>query len=485
MRILYYDIDTLRPDHLGCYGYHRDTSPNIDRVAREGTMFTNYYASDTPCLPSRAALFTGRPGIHSGVVDHGGIAADPYIVGADRAFRLQHEWHSWPMAMRNSGFYTATFSPFAERHSAWWFYFGWREMYNPGKGGSERADEVVPAAIDWINRRGREDDWFMHINVWDPHTGYRTPESYGFPFADEPIEDWITDEKIQRDFEGFGPHSARDLGNLAGRREAPRMPSQIRNREDYRKWINGYDTGILYADEYLGKVLDALQAQGVLDETAIIVSSDHGENQGELNIYGDHHTADYITTRVPLVVRWPGMQGGQVNEGLHYNYDLPPTLMKLVDGECPARWDGRSFAGALQGGDPGRDSLVVGNNAWSCQRGVRWGPWMLLRTYHSGMKDFQPVMLYNIEKDPHEQQDLAEQRPEVVDEGLATLERWQADMMATSTRTVDPMWTVMSQGGPYHTRDNVEDYAKRLRETGRDEAADWLEKTNGGRLVGT
>ncbi|MGC8890948.1 MAG: sulfatase-like hydrolase/transferase, partial [bacterium] len=68
MRILYLDIDTLRADHLSCYGYHRETSPNIDAVAREGIRFNRFYASDTPCMPSRAALFTGRFGIHNGIV---------------------------------------------------------------------------------------------------------------------------------------------------------------------------------------------------------------------------------------------------------------------------------------------------------------------------------------------------------------------------------------------------------------------------------
>ena len=68
MRILYVDVDSLRPDHLGCYGYHRPTSPVIDGIAREGVRFTNYFASDSPCVPSRAALFSGRPGIRNGIV---------------------------------------------------------------------------------------------------------------------------------------------------------------------------------------------------------------------------------------------------------------------------------------------------------------------------------------------------------------------------------------------------------------------------------
>ena len=83
-RIIYFDIDTLRPDHLGCYGYNRNTSPNIDKIASKGTIFTECYVSDAPCLPSRASLFTGKFGIHTGVVGHGGTTADLTITGKER-----------------------------------------------------------------------------------------------------------------------------------------------------------------------------------------------------------------------------------------------------------------------------------------------------------------------------------------------------------------------------------------------------------------
>lgn len=86
MRILYIDIDSMRPDHLGCYGYHRNTSPNIDEVAEDARRFTNYYATDAPCLPSRTAFFTSRFGIHTGVVNHGGTNAEPREAGPRRAF---------------------------------------------------------------------------------------------------------------------------------------------------------------------------------------------------------------------------------------------------------------------------------------------------------------------------------------------------------------------------------------------------------------
>ena len=71
MRVLFIDIDTLRPDHMSCYGYHRKTTPNFDKVCKEGVRFDNYYTSDAPCLPSRAALISGVFGFRNGPVGHG------------------------------------------------------------------------------------------------------------------------------------------------------------------------------------------------------------------------------------------------------------------------------------------------------------------------------------------------------------------------------------------------------------------------------
>src|SRR5207248_4662020 len=103
----------------------------------------------------------------------------------------------------------------------------------------------------------------------------------------------------------------------------PRQPTKIDSMEQVRRMFDGYDAGVRYADEHIGRLFNALADQGVLDETAIIISADHGENLGELNIYGDHQTADQITCRVPLIVRWPGiLTGGRVDRALHYHVDL-------------------------------------------------------------------------------------------------------------------------------------------------------------------
>jgi arylsulfatase A-like enzyme len=482
MRILYLDVDTLRPDHLGCYGYHRPTSPNIDSLAAEGVRFTQCYTPDSPCLPSRAALLTGRFGIRNGVVNHGGACADPIVDPTRRGFRC-FEDHLM-VAFRRAGFRPVSFSPFPERHTAFWFLNGFCEWFNSGQGGLERADEVVPHVLDWLERRGREDGWLLHVNVWDPHTPYRTPESFGNPFENDPPPGWMTEEIRRRTWDTYGPGCAQEPGGAYlhpnSSRSHPRMPDQIDSMEAYRRWIDGYDTGIRYADEHLGLILDRLESLGVLDDTLILVSSDHGENQGELAVYGDHQTADAITNRVPMVVRFPRSMGiaRAVHDGLCYPFDVFASVLELAGGRQPPEWDARSFAQDLrQGRWPGRDFLVLSNGAWVCQRSARWDRWLLIRTLHSGFKSYPELLLFDLEADPHELENLADSRTDVVSYGLGLIERWREQTLALTVHGHDPFDTVLREGGPLHARYGTAEfdgYLGRLRATGRERFAEEL-----------
>jgi len=484
MRVLYIDIDTLRPDHLSCYGYHRNTSPNIDTIAEQGIRFDNCYVSDAPCLPSRSSLFSGRFGIHTDAVNHGGTTADPRRTGADRGFKDPYYTNTWVYSMANAGMHTVTVSPFAERHSAWWFYAGFKEMYNPGKSGLERADEVFPYAEKWLKEHAKEDNWFLHVNMWDPHTYYRTPDEFGNPFENDPPPSWISDEKIQQDYESYGPHSAREtLGYGPVDIGLPYSPCEIKNIDDFNVWIDGYDRGIRYSDHYTGRILEILDAEGVLDDTAVIVSADHGENQGELNVYGDHQTADHITSRVPCIIKWPGLDS-RVYKGLHYQNDIAASILELLGIDVPDFWDGRSIAEPLREKreDP-REYLVVSQNAWSCQRAVRFSNYIMIKTYHTGLKHFPEYMLFDLEHDPHECVNLRDKEPDIIHRALYMLEKWHSDMMRSSTSPTDPLWLTIAEGGPLHAnRSYLEEYGKRLRQTGRGHHADFLE-TQGGRPI--
>jgi choline-sulfatase len=487
MRILYLDIDSLRPDHLSCYGYHRVTSPTIDALAAEGVRFENFYATDTPCLPSRTAFFGGRFGTNTGVINHGGAYADLPLQGPDRTFRTTFAEDALASVLRGAGYHTASISPFPNRHSAYQIWYGFTETYDTGKGGLENADEMYPPAKRWLEHNGKNDNWFLHLNFWDPHTPYDHPESYGNPFENEPISSWLTQDIIDAQNASFGPHSACEVPGYD-----KHLPSEwrmgvgrIKNLSDAKTHIDGYDTGIHYVDSYIGKLIQDLKDLGIYDTTAIILCADHGENQGELNVWGDHHTADQATNRLPFIVRWPGItdaHAGTSKSGLHYHLDLTATLAELVGAALPKTWDGVSFAASLSSTqDTGRDYLVLSQGAWSCQRSVRWGDWLMIRTYHTGQKNFPDYMLFNLKHDPHESTNLAASERAVLHEGLQKLDAWLAEQMPRATRG-DPFWGVIAEGGPFHANEGSQDwltYLERLKATGRNEHAAKLEKFGG------
>lgn len=483
MRILYLDIDSLRPDHLGCYGYHRQTSPNIDAVARQAVRFENCYITDAPCLPSRTALWTGRCGFHTGVVGHGGTAAQPFVEGPRRGFRDRFGQTGWMALLRQLGLKATTISSFGERHSAWHWYAGFNEIHNPGKMGLERADEVAPLALDWLKQHARNDNWFLHVNLWDPHTPYRTPPAFGNPFENDPLPDWLTEAIWQEQWRGYGPHSPQEphgYGTENYHQNYPQLPLQLDSMAAVKQWLDGYDTGIRYADDHIGQILNALTDAGVFDETVIIISADHGENQGELNIWGDHQTADQITCRIPLIVRWPGLTDqARVDRALHHHYDWAATMVELLGGQVPASWDGQPFTAAFKSAqEAGRDYLVTSQGAWACQRGVRFNhegsSFICLRTYHDGHKMLEPLLLFNLSQDPHQQYDLSAAQPQVVERAMALLSDWQHQMMLTGQNDVDPLMTVLREGGPFHTRGRLPAYLERLRATGRSDHAERL-----------
>lgn len=488
MRVLYIDIDSLRAAQLGCEGYHRDTTPTLDRLAREGVRLARCYVSDAPCLPSRSALALGRFGLSSGVVNHGGLVSEPFPLGARRGFSGAPGYETLFQALRAAGGYPVSITPFPNRHVAPWFTLGLREWVNTGRGGFELAHEVNAVAEPWLEAHAQEDGWFLHVNYWDAHTPYRVPDAYPNPFAHDPPPGWPSQQVIDAHWHSSGPNSAQDApgvwaGQTPGRSGIPR---QIRDRADFHAWIDGYDTGIRYVDDHMARLLDILERVGVLDDTLIVVSADHGENQGELNVYGDHQTADEHTCRVPMILRGPGWRGGRVNEGLHYQFDVMATVLKQFGGEVPACWDARPFDPQNLSRQGGRSALVLSQMAWTCQRSVRWDDFLLIRTYHDGYKDLPELLLFDVARDPHETRDLSAERPELVAHGLRVLDDFVFRALSRSplAQPYDPMQVVLREGGPWQLRGQLARYLDLLRRSGREAQARALEARHGAAAAG-
>ena len=179
-----------------------------------------------------------------------------------------------------------------------------------------------------------------------------------------------------------------------------------------------------------------------------------------------------------------------MSEGFHYNVDLLPTLIDLLGDRVkpfacnrvvgklnPVEYDGESFAAQVRTGeDGGREYLVVSQCAHVCQRAVRFGDWLYIRTYHDGYHLTEAEELFHVGEDPHEIHNLALRHPEVCWHGAWYLERWTAENMLRSAHQnpTDPMWAVIGEGGPFHCRGYLYDYCAHLEETGRGACAQAL-----------
>ena len=323
------------------------------------------------------------------------------------------------------------------------------------------------------------DNWFLHVNYWDSHTPYRAPDEFENPFKNEPLPSWLTEETLEKHKKMVGPHKPPEM-NMFDDNTNPiykRYPGHIDNMKDLHKMIDGYDCGIRYMDSHIALLFEALKSQGVFDDLAIIISADHGENMGELGIYGEHATADHATCNIPMIVKWPGCKKGHIDNGLHYNLDLLPTLADIFGIETESNLDGQSYAKAIfEGKDCGRESLILSQCAHVCQRSVRFDNWLYVRTYHDGFHLFPDEMLFDLSKDKYEQNNITDENTQICKEAVYRLNQWHDDMMKSMDYDVDPLWTVIKEGGPFHAKGTLARYCKRLIDTGRGYAVPELKK---------
>lgn len=449
MRIVFFDIDCLRPDHLGCYGYSRPTSPAIDSIAQEGVRFNNYYCSSSPCLPSRTAWSSGRFGIRNGVISNHGAGVRFYLrtkpyggPEPDNEMFMRH--------LRTHKYDTVAFSNFADRHNALWFMYGWSEFHTPNlKGGDETAEEVNAIVLPWLNKNAQRDNIFIYINYWDVHRCYKMPLTWADRFKDFPVNLPWPDEKTIRAHQSInGPFTA--WGQFQHNRSPfPLMPSNISSRKDFEHLITGYDTSIAYVDYHLNQVLQELDTQGVLDDTIIIISGDHGDAFGEHGIYSDHICADECIHHIPLIFKAPGLvKENRESSCLLYNTDFAPTFCDLFDLPTPEDWDGKSFKNILLGKPHHeRDFLVWDHGLYAVQRAVRTKTHLMVRTYDTFGYPFEETELYDMTLDPYQTRNIRDTHPEVLQLCKRYLETWIQEQRQKGHCITDPLAEILNERG--------------------------------------
>ena len=446
VHLIYFDIDTLRPDHLGCYGYGRGTPARTSTpwppAASASTTSTHRTPRACrpapPCRPASSGSATG-PSTTAG--------SAPTRSPRDGAGGFQHRGGHRQLDERRcatSGSWTASISTFAERHSAYHFDAGFNECVNLGTRGMETADQVAAVARAWLARNARRADWFLHVHLWDPHTPYRTPASFGDPFAGDagagladrggaPAAHW----------ELPGPHSAQEIAGFGPRDGVgpwPRQPqSRRRTMDDVRRVFDGYDTGVRFADHHVGRVArDGRRDWAWRTGPACMVSADHGENLGELGIYCDHQTADQCTTRLPAVLHRGPASDAAAGPGRH-RIPLPDrrdghrARAGRRRGAGTVGWRVRSPPTSPPGRPTGRDHLVLSHAAWTAQRSVRFDRWICIRTYHDAFHGFPEVHAVRPGgRSATSSTTWPPDHPDLVAPGMDRLAEWGSDALSRS-----------------------------------------------------
>ena len=254
------------------------------------------------------------------------------------------------------------------------------------------------------------------------------------------------------------------------------MPDRITGSADFKKFVDGYDGAIRFMDDQIGQLFQTLAGLGVLDETAVIISADHGEAMGEQGIYGDHVCAGEAVHHIPMIIRWPGATpDNTVYQGLLYNVDLQPTLCDLLNLPVPSGWDGHSFVEAVRGNAwAGRPSLVWDHALYSCQRAVRTPRWLFIRTFHPGLYPFAEVMLFDMQNDPHQIDNLALEKVSIRAHMEQQLNDWLQATYPRRGYAMDPLQNVIASGPWKYVK--PDEWLRHLRGEDRVDEAKEIEK---------
>ena len=292
-------VDTLRQDHLGCYGYARDTSPNIDALGADSVLFADLVPQSSWTRPSVASLLTCcYPSTHG---------------ASDRDSVMRSGLPSLGEALRAAGYESHAFMSNGTCLPVWGVgdeFDRVLDLVETKAPNSDDADVIDPAIATLRNVAGRP--WFMYVHLMGPHSPYTPPP----PF----------DQKFR----------------------SPETPGSEHDRL-VRGLLDGYDGEIAYTDHQLGRMLSELRDLGLYDDTVIVLLADHGEQFYEHGDCGHGCSLFVEELNVPLLVKLPiSAHAGERCEALVECVDIGPTILEAVEAPLDARFQGRSFLRAME-----------------------------------------------------------------------------------------------------------------------------------------
>jgi len=319
VNVVLVSLDTLRPDHLGCYGYGRPTSPHMDALAEESVLFRRAYAPSPWTLPSHVSMLTGLSTPHHGVAQPESRMDPAILTLADM--------------LRREGFFCAAFTGGGFLSPRYGFSKGF-DFYSETEGGFEFVDSaqrVAASACRWLENRG-DRRFFLFLHTYQIHDPYSSPSPYNRMFLPEGAEwDKLDTLTFFKDYLAYRPLSEAQRQNI----------------------ISLYDAEVRTTDDQLIKPLvETLKRLGLYERTLLILTSDHGEEFYEHGAWLHSRQLYEESIRIPLLIKFPaGRFKGRKVEGTVRLTDVMPTILDILDiGRAPAAMDGTSLLPTVKKG---------------------------------------------------------------------------------------------------------------------------------------
>jgi arylsulfatase A-like enzyme len=391
--IVLFAIDSISARNMSCYGYHRHTTPHLDRFAQGGTLFEKNFSPSVPTTPAYASMLTGRD------------CFGTQVVALRHKGPLRAEVPTLAEILREEG-YESTCVGFNGNPSSRGFdnYLSFANWGSWNEGRSPKAQNLNDVTIPELNRlvKGRK-PFFLFLRHMDPHSPYLPPAPYERMFYHGNETD--PKNKSMEPVMSFKPF--RDYF-------ASWMPPGITDKEYI---IAQYDGAVAYMDACIQTIFNALEAQGILDETIVVINGDHGETLYDHECWFDHHGMYDNVLHVPLIIRYPGkVPAGARVKGFTQHKDLVPTLLELAEIQRPdLTFEGRTLLPLMRGETPSYESeFYITECTWMRKHGWRTPQWKLMVALEPDFHFKPEIELYNLIEDPDENTNLADSQPAVV-----------------------------------------------------------------------
>lgn len=406
--VILISIDTTRADHVSAYGYRRKTTPGLDRFAESGAVFLNCTSSSSWTVPAHLTIFTGlEPSTHG-------------LVYYKEPGKLNEGYATMASLLFERGYRTAAFTGggfMSRRH-------GMDQGFETYLSIGRNLTDNIPEAERWLQTVG-DAPFFLFLHGFDPHRPYAPPASFSTVFD-------------------VGYRGKWDPSVIAPGK--PRPPRRLLAHA-----ISQYDGELAYADFLLTTFLEGLRQKGLLDDTLVVVTSDHGDEFYEHGNCDHIHTLHDELVRVPLIMVGPGVPAVRVEDHVG-TIDVLPTVFDLMGVETNVRFQGRSRVDSLHG-DGDADDPVFSFTGQGIEprhlASVRTDRWKLVTDATAGFPnktcprcadgevEGKEVWLYDLENDPEEQENVAAQNLEVVAELKGLLEQRIRESAALRLQAVE------------------------------------------------